>query len=159
MGQQYKHQHCPGHILRRHHHGPHQACWVPGLGHPQPVMLEKELCQDLNNSKSRDRLGRDTEGWSGGGRRRNGVEWTWTNFHCALCLGVGGFVIFWIFLLARMYLPMENALMTWWLGKNVTKVPAATDSLAGITGAGGIGDAMDPTPSLLETQSEEPKSL
>merc|ERR1712029_110847 len=124
------------------------ACWVPGLGHPQPVMLEKELCQDLNNSKSRDRLGRDTEGWGGGGRRRNGVEWTWTNFHCALCLGVGGFVIFWIFLLARMYLPMENALMTWWLGKNVTKV---TDSLSSIPA--GSTDVTEPMPQSGETQS------
>ena len=43
----------------------------------------------------RDRLG------SGGWGRRRGLECTWTNFHCALCLGVVGFVVFWIFLLAR----------------------------------------------------------
>jgi len=70
-------------------------------------MLEKEICQELNNCKSREETSTDS---------RQG-ELTWTNFHCALCLGVGGFILFWIFLLARMYLPMENALMAWWLGK------------------------------------------
>ena len=38
---------------------------------------------------------------SPGGRRRQSVDWTWTNFHCAFCLGVGCFIFFWIFLLLR----------------------------------------------------------
>merc|ERR1719242_2066724 len=80
-------------------------------------MLEKDICQELNNSKSKARDRLDSGGWPGS-RGRMSQDWTWTNFHCALCLGVAGFFIFWIFLLARMYLPMENALMAWWLGKD-----------------------------------------
>ena len=29
----------------------------------------------------------------------------WTNFHFVMCLGIGGFFVFWILLLSRMYLP------------------------------------------------------
>merc|ERR1719232_1038947 len=57
-------------------------------------------------------------------RRSQRVECSWTNFHCALFLGVGGFLLFWIFLLLRMYLPMENAIMTWWMGAG--KVPSGS---------------------------------
>jgi len=64
-------------------------------------MPEKDICQDLNNLKARDGL--EGGGWNGGGRRRQSVDWTWTNFHCAFCLGVGCFIFFWIFLLLRMY--------------------------------------------------------
>ena len=35
-------------------------------------------------------------------RRSQRVECSWTNFHCALFLGVGGFLLFWIFLLLRL---------------------------------------------------------
>ena len=64
-----------------------------------PLMLGiwnvKSLLYLFYDSHCRDRLG------SGGWGRRRGLECTWTNFHCALCLGVVGFVVFWIFLLAR----------------------------------------------------------
>ena len=83
-------------------------------------MLEKDkdICQELNNSKSKPRQaaisyliliitidcpirdGLDSGGWNTA-RGRSNIEWSWTNFHCALCLGVGGFLLFWIFLLAR----------------------------------------------------------
>ena len=61
--------------------------------------IHKRICFLLKMSTNifRDRLG--SVGVRGS-RRRN-VEWTWTNFHCALCLGVSGFIIFWIFILAR----------------------------------------------------------
>merc|ERR1719228_2379913 len=65
-------------------------------------------------------------------RRSQRVECSWTNFHCALFLGVGGFLLFWIFLLLRMYLPMENAIMTWWMG-------SGDDAKAGDGGEGGGG--------------------
>lgn len=96
-------------------------------------MLEKDICQELNNSKSKPRDGLDSGGWNTA-RGRSNIEWSWTNFHCALCLGVGGFLLFWIFLLARMYLPMENALMAWWLGKTDTlEVGDTTETAEGDT--------------------------
>ena len=72
----------------------------PCAGLPgSPLMLGiwnvKSLLYLFYDSHCRDRLG------SGGWGRRRGLECTWTNFHCALCLGVVGFVVFWIFLLAR----------------------------------------------------------
>jgi len=110
-------------------------------------MPEKDFCQDFNsNSKSRDRLG--SSGWSGGRRRQ--LELTWTNFHCALCLGVSGFIIFWIFILARMYLPLESAIMTWWLGKKVpdSSSQALNESSTSYNSTDQALHASDPLPPL-----------
>lgn len=60
------------------------------------------------------------------GQGCSGCGMTWTNFHCILCIGVAGFMVFWIFLLLRMYLPLESGVMTWWLGpqgKKSAKIP------------------------------------
>ena len=40
-------------------------------------------------------------------RKRMSDKTGWTNFHFVMCLGVSFFVIFWFFLLCRMYLPPE----------------------------------------------------
>merc|ERR1711997_502017 len=42
-------------------------------------------------------------------------EFVWTNFHCILCLGLTGFTIFWTILLLRLYLPLDNIVLVWWL--------------------------------------------
>ena len=34
-------------------------------------------------------------------KRARREDWVWTNFHCLLCLGITGFIIFWTFLLLR----------------------------------------------------------
>ena len=57
------------------------------------------------------------------GKKCKSESMDWTNFHCVLCLGIGGFLVFWIFLLLRMYLPLENVLMIWWLKKSNKSEP------------------------------------
>merc|ERR1711915_931517 len=54
-------------------------------------------------------------------RRSRRFECTWTHFHCVFFLGVGGFLFFWIFILLRMYLPVESAILVWWKGVDSTK--------------------------------------
>lgn len=46
----------------------------------------------------------------------------WTNFHFIMCIGIGGFFIFWILLLSRMYLPPE---FQWWGGGAAAAARAA----------------------------------
>merc|ERR1711963_1325967 len=60
-------------------------------------------------------------------RRSRRLECTWTNFHCVFFLGVGGFLFFWIFILLRMYLPVENAIMAWWIGGSKAGTTTATN--------------------------------
>ncbi|XP_023342118.1 uncharacterized protein LOC111711890 [Eurytemora carolleeae] len=58
----------------------------------------------------------------------------WTNFHCILTIGIIGFFIFWVFLLLRMYLPLENVLMIWWL-KKPNKTMIANFTAPGLPGS------------------------
>lgn len=40
-------------------------------------------------------------------KRSHRKEWIWTNFHCLLCLGVSGFLVFWTFILLRWHIPLN----------------------------------------------------
>ena len=40
-------------------------------------------------------------------KRSRSEKTTWTNFHFIMCIGIGGFFVFWVVLLCRMYLPPE----------------------------------------------------
>lgn len=39
--------------------------------------------------------------------RSNSEKTQWTNFHFIMCIGIGGFFIFWVLLLCKMYLPRD----------------------------------------------------
>ena len=60
-------------------------------------MVDNMTCQE-DNQVTRNRM--EDDGFSPKRKSRR-VEWSWTNFHCALLLGVAGFLLFWILLLLR----------------------------------------------------------
>jgi len=99
----------------------HEMTHISVLPPTESVVLH----QNEGNARAQHKL---LGGGGGGGDLYDGLPpktrgrdgWcncTWTNFHCILCLGVCIFFIFWIFLLLRMYLPLESGVMTWWLGE------------------------------------------
>jgi len=73
--------------------------------------LGKVYCDD-SQEKSHQKLGYGAEDKFKVKPKR---EFVWTNFHCVLCLGICGFTIFWTILLLRLYLPVDNVAMVWWL--------------------------------------------
>ena len=68
---------------------------------------------------------------------KSGSEKTsWTNFHFVMCIGIVGFFVFWIFLLAKMYLPPELQ-----IGVLISKLFAlfgAEDGVDGVEGVKGV---------------------
>jgi hypothetical protein len=61
-------------------------------------MVDTVVYQDNSVSKHKHRLGTQR---SIPTKKANREEFIWTNFHCLLCLGIGGFLVFWTMLLLR----------------------------------------------------------
>jgi len=73
------------------------------------------VVESSGQSKVMHKLGNDIDYRANRKNKRESMDWT--NFHCILTTGIVTFLIFWIFLLLRMYLPLENVVMVWWLKK------------------------------------------
>ena len=58
-------------------------------------MVDTVVHQSESHARAQHKLGGDPT------RRAKRGEFVWTNFHCLLCFGIAGFVVFWTILLLR----------------------------------------------------------
>ena len=83
---------------------------------------------------------------------KSGSEKTsWTNFHFVMCIGIVGFFVFWIFLLAKMYLPPELQ-----IGVLISKLFAlfgADDGVDGVEGVEGVNGLFNATTTTVMTET------
>ena len=61
-------------------------------------MVDTTVYQANTVSKHKHMLGKDL---CNPAKRVKRGDFIWTNFHCMLCVGIGGFVVFWTLLLLR----------------------------------------------------------
>ena len=82
---------------------------------------------------------------------KSGSEKTsWTNFHFVMCIGIVGFFVFWIFLLAKMYLPPELQ-----IGVLISKLFALFSSSDGADAAANGGGALNATLAAADAPYDE----